>query len=414
MVGYEIDGGFQTASTFGIVWSNKVFIDHALPSPEATLDENGALVPGCVLECRTPPPPQYNPREQLMKLKRKIEKKRSKRKQSTVKNKSKSKNDNRNEFDENATSSSAEDDEDEDEEEENFDDFDFDLDESDHGEFQTLRIKFAWKRWDGMQFSRIPNDSPVYRVTEEDTDCYVCCDIYYIDKDGNRGPHTSVETSGPVSSESVVIEGDSVVGSVLNAEGYDEFMKVCRFTWQRSLKIQNENENMDDEEDDNEWIVVGKKRAYRCSCDDVGKFIRVVCETKNERRISHEVGPISMNDEIESMVKEMVKLGSFKFKTKEQNGVRWTVEASPQQFSITSKQASRSSQWKNVEIRAATSSEKKVEIFIGSFRVSVVPALHRTGGAGEGDPGFDRDVCILVLRGFKERALQTSSPYRKK
>lgn len=410
MVGYEIDGGFQTRTSIEVIWSNKVFIDHALPAPEATLDENGALVPGCVLECRTSSAPQYNPREQLLKMKHKIDKKRKKKKSQITSNASNATV--VSEFDENATSS---DDDDFDEEEEEIDDdFDLQIDESDVGEFQTLKIRFAWKRWDGMQFSRIMNDSPVYKVTEEDTDCYVCCDIYYVDKDGNHGPHTSVETSCPVSSEAVVIEGEEVVGSLLNAEGYDEFMKVCRFTWQRRTNSQENNNNNNDDDDDENWIVVGKKRTYRCSCDDVGKFVRVVCETKEERRISHEIGPIAMNVDIENKVKEILKNGSFKFKTKEQNGVRWTVDCSLQQFSITSKQASRSSPWKNVEARAAMSSDKKVEIFIGSFRVSVIPSLHRGSNANENEAGFDRDVCILALRSFKERAIQSASSYRKK
>lgn len=47
IVGCEIYGGFQTSGSYKVVWTNEVFIDHALPTPEANLVENGALVPGC-------------------------------------------------------------------------------------------------------------------------------------------------------------------------------------------------------------------------------------------------------------------------------------------------------------------------------------------------------------------------------
>lgn len=120
-----------------------------------------------------------------------------------------------------------------------------------------------------------------------------------------------------------------------------------------------------------------------------------------------------MSREVESSAREIVKSGTFRFKTKEHNGVRWKIEASPHQLSIISKLNSRSAPWKSVEVRAANSSEKKVEIFIGSFRVSVVPVLHAANGNQE-DSSLDRDICILALRMFKERAMQTNSPSFKK
>ncbi|OHT02404.1 hypothetical protein TRFO_30545 [Tritrichomonas foetus] len=321
MVGCEIDGGYQTSTSPDVIWTNKIFIEHALPPPEVQLYENGALVPGCELECQT------NPVEGL------------------------------------------------------------------------TNVRYAWKRWDGMEFERIvTSNENTYIVTEEDTDCYVCCDVYFVDNKGIHGPKTSVETSGPVSSEAVVIEGDPIVGCPLRAEGVDEFMKICKFIWQRG--------------NDENWIDVGRKRAYRCSCDDVGNFIRVICTSEDEERISHEVGPIEMNENILMKMKEMMKNGSVKFKGKEQNGTRWTIDALQNVFSIKSRAGTKSVNWKNVEIRAAPSSERKVEIMIGnSFRVSIVPLFNNDG---ESDAGFDRELCIIILRTFKEKAPPPPTTPRKK
>ena len=264
---------------------------------------------------------------------------------------------------------------------------------------EGLDIRYLWKRWDGSEFENITtNGSSFYTVLDDDIDCYVCCDVFFVDKNGNYGPKTSVETTGPISSDAIVIEGNPIVGCLLRVEGFDDFLKSCKFKWQKK--------------NSNDWTDIGKKRTYRCSCDDLYSYIRVICNSENEERISNEIGPIEVNEDIASKVKDIIKNGSFKFKGKEQNGQRWTIDAMQNVLSIKSRTTTKSANWKNVEIRGASSSERKIEILIGtSFRVSFIPILHFN--ENEQNSGFDRELCILALRAFKEKAPTPTSPRKK-
>lgn len=348
LIGCDIDAGYKTDSNPYIIWTNKVHIDHAMPAPVATLIESGPLVPGCKLEIKT---------NQVY--------------HSTTKKKPKKRSIN---------------------------DFDDD-DESDDEE--TLKLKLKWKRWDGVAFTRIKTaDSNVYTITEEDTNCYVCCDVYFVDNDNNHGPNTSVETSSPVSSDSVGIEGETIVCELLQVDGVDDFITNCHFQWQRCISTE-----VDEDEDDN-WITVGKKRTYRCCCDDVGLLIRVVCTSHKEKRISNPVGPIEMNKELDAKVKQILKNGVFRFKGKDQKQGLYSFEVNVNQFGLKTKNQSKTVLWKSVDIKDSLSSTKKIDIFVGSTaRLTVEPLLTENGNNGD-DVGMDRELCILILRAFKEKAMQ--------
>lgn len=225
-------------------------------------------------------------------------------------------------------------------------------------------FKFEWKRWDGDQFIPIKGETNVHIIDEDDCDCYVCCDVRFVDKDGFLGPPFTVRTSEVVPPANyIAIEGRPVVGSLLAAVSNDDFVKKCRFEWQML-------------HDGFNWTVVSTRSKYRPVRDDVGAVVRIVGVFDDEQRFSAELGPIEDDsEEIQSAVQHAVKSGSLTMKAKDHKGDIFTVDIGKKSFTVKGgKFNSDTFSWRQSNnIVATPGSSRKIDVIINGNALSLLP-----------------------------------------
>ena len=264
----------------------------------------------------------------------------------------------------------------------------------------NVKTNFRWKRWDGSSFYRLSGKEgeSTYIVTNNDVDCYVCCDIYFSDDTGARGSITSVETSGPIESgTSLSIEGQALCGKVLSITGDEGFLENASVFWQRKVEK-------------SKWIEVGQKATYRCNCDDVGHLMRVLAVTDEEEKASDEVGPVLGDETITRAANELLKSGSFKFKGRDGNQNHWNFDVGHTIVSVKSRSTSKTVPLKSFSVKASTTSERKLEVIAGNtLKMGLYPSI-----ALDSLDAFQvRDVCIQAVKILKHRASE-SSPHARR
>ncbi|EAY04681.1 Leucine Rich Repeat family protein [Trichomonas vaginalis G3] len=226
------------------------------------------------------------------------------------------------------------------------------------------KYKFEWKRWDGNQFIQMEDETNVHIITEDDCNCYVCCDVRFVDKDGFLGPPFTVRTSDVVPPDRyIMIEGRSVVSALLNATSNDDFVKNCRIEWQTL-------------HDGFNWTTVSTRTKYRPTRDDVGALIRVVGYMDDEQRTSNEIGPVEDDkEEINSAISHAVKNGLLTVKCKDQIGNTFNLDITRKGFSVKSNKSNNETyNWRpNNNILPTPGSSRKIDVVMNGTTLSLLP-----------------------------------------
>jgi hypothetical protein len=264
------------------------------------------------------------------------------------------------------------------------------------GRVHGVAPRIVWKRWDGDNFSKVPDreEELQYTITEDDVNCYICCDVYFYDEDGNRGDIASVETSEPVLAlDAVTFTGHAVCGRSLHACSGRGKLPDDAWTWQRREGSRN-------------WIDIGHGPDYRSNADDVQTRLRIVAVVAGER-ITQEAGVVEEDEAIVERASALIASGKFEFKGRDPTGSRWDFEVAINTVSM--KQTGKTGTTvplKSFEVKASISSDRKLKITAGSSSsIALYPVIQGV----DGEPALIRDLCIVAVNLQKSRP---SSPTR--
>ena len=272
---------------------------------------------------------------------------------------------------------------------------------------QKYKLSYEWKRWDGSKFIQIKDQKhKKYIVSLNDCDCYVCCDVRYIDTDDDfKGPPFTVRTSGVVPPATyITIEGKPMVGTTLVACSNDSFVDECDIEWQRC-------------KDDEDWVVISTKKSYTVKEEDIDCVIRVIGTEGQKQRYSSEIGPVypsdgtnevlttendaQSEDESEQTAEsEEPKFGEeFKFKGKDQAGENWAVIMNKSGFIVKNKTSTKNVSWTKGSITSTVASSRKINLIFGGKTKTILPV----NLTNDMDTKTYRNYIIEAAKFFKEK-----------
>ena len=367
MIGCEIDGGWRQSEDSEIKWSkNRVYVDRALPQPEATLLEEGPLVVGCTLTCNA---------KKLPKL-----------------------------------------------------DLCYEWKRWDGSKFIMINTKRGNKVNQKKNVAKL--DKQYVVSTEDCDCYVCCDVRHIDPADGFKGPPFTVRTSGVIPpAKYLTIKGKPIVGSRLSAYSNDKFSDRCRIEWQKCMddswiSLSKQNQYIVKEEDVGYVIrvigVLGKEQRYSAEFGpiegpdeysgtntttttttgtnsttqgldtdilngvvpegsnidfDIPSDFNTVDVDNNDNNNNEEEAQNEEEQHNEEEKPKKPEFGEeFKFKGKDQLGSNWVVTMTKSGLTVKSKTTKRVATWAKGNIIPTNSSGRKVDVIAGVFRVTILPS----------------------------------------
>lgn len=136
------------------------------------------------------------------------------------------------------------------------------------------------------------------------------------------------------------------------------------------------------------------------SCDDVGKFIRVLVVVDGDEFTSDEYGQVEADTRVLDLAKDFTKGGTIAFKGKDGNQNAWSFDIGTSVYSAKSKTISKTGSTKTLSAKAVPNSDRKMEILFGDAQKIVVSVSVRSRDLESYEA---RDLCLFAIQLLKQR-----------